>query len=603
MKKPSIALSLVPLNPTVGDVGANTNAHIRAAKLTARKGCRVVVFPKMGLFGYPTGNITQWTNVVIGVWAELERFAKETRMLTPIFVVGLPVVIKGRVYCCAAVVHQGQILRLVPQANIPRGDSPYFTPGDLAGRSWFREVPVGNRVVDVDGLKLAIAVGEDAESPAFWDQLDDYDLAVVQQAAWFDSSLGDDRRDNLIARSAEGCAIAAVNQYGANDGLISDGDCLVVCNGTVIAERDLFNRGRLLIVTFDPSTATGLTVPEPPLRRKSIVREMVERRILGLLEYLKRSGAKGFVIAESGGRDSMLATLLAVAALNRYFGHLKPKARRRAVRKAILGVGMPTANNTAVTKALARKFCRELGVPYVEVPIGNVHNANMRLLQKMLGGRGSIARIARQNGQARLRSLLIQTLANCLGFLMLNTCDGAEDLIGYATKGGDALGDLGADEDLGKGQVEEMLRWFYRRSGQRLSAIHRCLTETVPSPELEAGQHAELDNCPYPVVDALRGWFMEDHMTPSQMYVAASLLWTDQELREMDVRYEGRVTLKKWITLVITKFAANVHKLSVAPLCVAVDSATSFDRRFFPFPISQRNVFAADLEEMWKLPE
>ncbi len=595
---PTIKFGLVPLNPTVGDVRANTDLHISAARRMTRRGCQVGVFPKMSLFGYPTGNITLWREVVKDCWKGLERFTEAVKNLEPVFIVGLPVASSRLTYCCAAVVHQGKVLGLVPQMNISAFDQPYF-------QSYWRRndsrTDMELRVFQTAFGRMGVIVGEDADTDSRWKILGDVDFAVVPQATYYDSSRSKARQQNLLARSKGSYPIAAVSLYGANDGLIFEGGCSVANNGRLVAERGLFDRGQPLIVALGPSE-DGPIVRKITPARSTIISEMIERRVLGLLDYLRKSGLKGFVVAESGGRDSMLATLLAVEALNRYFGHLKPKARRRAVRKAIIGVGMPTANNTAVTKALARKFCRELGVPYIEVPIGNAHHNHLHLLQKMLGNKRATA-ISRQNDQARLRSTLIEDLANCLDLLMLNTCDGAEDLIGYAAKFGDGAGDLGAVEDLGKGQVEEMLRWFFRRSGGKLTAVERCLTETRPSPELEKGQRAEKDNPPYPIIDMFRVWFVTEHLTPSQIYQRACGHWTDQRLKKMDPRYKSKHTLKEWIDWVVNKFTANVHKLSVAPLGAAVDPTVTFDRRFFPFPISQRNVFAADLAYMWSLPE
>lgn len=601
-----ITVGLVPLNSTVGDVRANTDLHIRLAKRMARRKCQIVVFPKLSLFGYPTGNLVQWLQVVEDVWPELERFAATTRRLTPTFIVGLPITSFGKVYCCAAVVRNGRVIGLVPQVSIPLVDQPYFSSGNAVDNEWVREVPMGARAINLDGTMVTIAVGEDAQSPEFWSRVGRItDIAVVQQACWHDSNSDAARREKLITISDDGsCAVVAVNAYGANDGMIFHGDCLVAANGAVFTEKGLFNRGRPVVTIFDPiADGYNLWPLTKRLTKNRELREDIERRVLGLLDYLRKSGLNGFVIAESGGRDSMLATLFAVEALNRYFSYLKPEARQKAVRKAILGIGMPTSNNTALTRTLARQFCRQLGVPYIEEPIGSIHNVNMKALRRMLGKRCDITRIARQNGQARERSLLVETLANCLGFLMINTCDGAEDFIGYATKFGDGAGDLGADEDLGKGDVEAMLRWFYRRSGGKLTAVLRCLEETKPGPELEKGQDAETDNFPYPVVDMLRTWFVIDHCSPSEMYLRAREYWGDEELRRMDPRYVSSGTLKRWVETAVLKFTANVHKLSVAPLCVAVDQTQTFDRRFFAFPISQRNVFAADLERMWNLPE
>lgn len=605
-----LKVGVAPINSTVGDVRGNTDEHIRIARRLGNRGCQFVVFPKMGIMGCSVGNLTQWRGLVENAWVELERFAKETKGINTHFVIGLPVQHQGKVYAAAALVYEGEVTGVAPQTRIPTSDQALFATAHFRRlRSLGKETAFGRGNFIVGPGDIAVIIGEDLDDQNLTARVSRAEIVIVQEARPYQSGITARERLKKLLALSKGRTVITVNAYGMNEGLTFDGDCLVIKDGQVLRETTVLDRGKSSVVTVDRTPkqedapkSKRLRHTTRPWDEKLLWRLAFERRVLGALDYLRKSGMKGFAIAESGGRDSMFATIVALEALNRFFAHLKPKVRRRAVRDAIICIGMPTKNNTAKTRGIARKFCRQLGIPYVEVPIGRLHNANMRALQKMLGKRGEITRIARQNGQARQRSLLVTTLVNCLGFLMINTCDGIEDWFGFATKYGDGCGDIGAAEDLDKSDIEGILWWYFNVTGRKVKAIRECLNETVAGPELEKGQTAEGDLFPYPVGEYIRYLFEKKHLMPSEIYLRIRQRWTEGELKERFGCTSGAI-LKRWVTRAVRMRLQNVHKLSVAPLGLAVDPENTLDRRFNQLPIMTRNVFAADLQYLQTLPE
>ena len=95
-----------------------------------------------------------------------------TRDLDMLTLLGLPVSVEGNVYNCAAAICRGQVLALIPKANLPEYGEFYerrqFTPapeGRLHARIAGADVPLDRRVIlrcaELPELAVGVEICED----------------------------------------------------------------------------------------------------------------------------------------------------------------------------------------------------------------------------------------------------------------------------------------------------------------------------------------------------------------------------------------------------------------------------------------------------------
>ena len=150
-------------------------------------------------------------------------------------------------------------------------------------------------------------------------------------------------------------------------------------------------------------------------------------------EYFEENG-KGCkaVIGISGGKDSSIAAALCAEALGK---------------DRVVGVLMPNGVQSDISDSV--KLVKFLGIPYVELNIGDAFQAMKAMLEGnadllALSGTAGITKDTEVNLPPRLRMSTLYAVGQMLpgGARVVNTCNASEDYVGYSTKYGDAAGDF-----------------------------------------------------------------------------------------------------------------------------------------------------------------
>ena len=150
-------------------------------------------------------------------------------------------------------------------------------------------------------------------------------------------------------------------------------------------------------------------------------------------KYFEENGPKcRAVIGISGGKDSSVTAALCAEALGK---------------ERVIGVLMPDGVQSDISDA--RLLVETVGIPYVELNIGNASRAMKEMLggsEKLLAitGADGVTKDAGINLPPRLRMATLYAVAQMLpeGGRVVNTCNLSEDYVGYSTKYGDAAGDF-----------------------------------------------------------------------------------------------------------------------------------------------------------------
>jgi NAD+ synthase (glutamine-hydrolysing) len=353
----------------------------------------VGVFPEQALGGYPAEDLVQWRGFVAAQGEALLRFAAETASSGTVFVLGVVVAVRGHLYNVAAVVHRGRVVGVVPKEKLPTYNVFYeartFTRGPPGHVDEHAGVPFGDLVFTFDFGMLAVELCEDVWSPDGPMRRRCYagaELVVNISASPYRMGVLGTRREMLATRSADNqCTLAYVTAVGANDGLIFDGGGFVFQNGRPVLEAPRWREGWAPVtVDLDRTTrlrtenttwrgdsldahaslarptvvkAPGVTadrstllypapahgsffLPAPALprtAREELCDDLLDALALGVGDYFEKTRAfKGFGIALSGGRDSLLTLLVAWRYVQRRFVDLDEGARRAKTGERLL---------------------------------------------------------------------------------------------------------------------------------------------------------------------------------------------------------------------------------------------------------------------------
>lgn len=119
-------LPVAAISPQVHLTNPAACAHeiLRQAKKVAAQGARLIVFPELALTGATCGDLFFQDLLIASAQRELINLAQDTKELPTVLVVGLPLLCRGHLYNAAAVLHEGQILGIVPKIYGECGKQP-----------------------------------------------------------------------------------------------------------------------------------------------------------------------------------------------------------------------------------------------------------------------------------------------------------------------------------------------------------------------------------------------------------------------------------------------------------------------------------------------
>jgi NAD+ synthase (glutamine-hydrolysing) len=621
-----VKIGIANVNSTVGAVRSNVDQSLALAEAMERDAVTIGCFPEQVVGGYPTEDLVQWGAFVAAQAAELRRFADRSAAHRAVYVLGMTVGIGGQLFNVAAVVHGGAVLGLVPKEKLPTYNVFY------EGRTLSRGgpglslsadgVPLGDFLFGFDFGTVAVEVCEDVWSPDGPMRrrcCSGAELIVNLSASPYRVGVVNTRREMLATRSADNqCTLVYVNAVGGQDGLIFDGGGYVFQNGRPVLEGPRFRSGfEACVVDLDRTTRmrrenttwrmdceafqranapvrtltgkaptadrSGLQYPAPPATglflppaaalpspRDETLDDIFEALALGLKDYVAKTDAfRAVGVALSGGRDSLLSLLIAWRA----------RELRGAKAEPLVAFYMPTRFSSAPTRSAAQAICRDLGVSLTEVSIDDAFEREVEATRRMLGGIEP-SPITLQNIQARLRALRMWDWANTAGGLFVQTGDMSEKAVGYTTIGGDLEGSLSVIANLPKTVVIALLERLHRRF--RFDGIRQTL-ETVPGPELAAGQTAEAELMPFPVLDACLHLHAAEKLTASELAGILPGLFPDAD----------PAVLAGQATRFVALFTGAIYKWVQAPLSLHVGSLDLERERALQLPVVQRNEWEA----------
>jgi NAD+ synthase (glutamine-hydrolysing) len=540
---PQLRIALAQVNATVGDLDGNAAAVLAWTRRAAEQDAAIVVFPEMMLTGYPVEDLALRASFVAASVAALHGLAGRLAEagLGGIAVVtgyldrraglaprlGLPA---GAPEDAAALLHGGRVVVTAAKHHLPNygvfDEARYFVPGNTL--PVFRLPVPGGDQVDV-----AIAVCED-----LWQ--DGGPVAVARQL--------------LCQRRAAqaGCPLAYANMTGGQDELVFDGDSILVsAAGELLARGPQFEEALVIadvaVAAADRRRAPGderadaadgtvMTIrrvelagpPTPPAAapppalypRLPDLAEIYAALVMGVRDYVSKNGFASVIVALSGGIDSALTATIAADAIGPANVHV---------------VLMPSRYSSAHSVTDAEDLVKRQELPARTVPIAPMVDAFEAEL--------SLHGLAAENLQARIRGMVLMSLSNEHGHLVLTTGNKSELATGYSTLYGDSAGGYAPIKDVPKTLVWALSSWRNRQAAQRgeTPPIPENSITKPPSAELSPGQ-LDSDSLPdYAVLDRLLDDYVERDLGAAELIAAGH----DPALVERVIRLVDRAEYKR----------------------------------------------------------
>lgn len=477
-----ITVVMAQINVTVGDIPGNTEQVIEAAREAVdRHGADVVVFPELTVTGYPPEDLLLRPSIVPRVEQAMERIRAEAPSVT--LILGAPWSEGGALYNGALVIQPGVRNPPACKQHLPNyhvfDEARYFQPGERTA------------LFHIHGVPAAVTVCEDLwyEEPIADAVRNGAELLININASPYHLDKLAARESLLASRSsAYGLPILYVNLVGGQDELVFDGGSMAFdAMGNKVMAAPQFETGLFPLELSREGRVCSIrgALPGEPLSREASAYQAL---VIGLRDYIDKNGFSSVILGLSGGIDSALTLAIAVDALG---------AER------VTAVMMPFRYTSSMSLEDAETLASNLGVTYRVIPIESTYDAFMEALSGSFADRP--VDTTEENLQARIRGMLLMSLSNKFGSLVLTTGNKSELAVGYSTLYGDMAGGFSVIKDVPKTLVYRLSRW---RNRER-EVIPARIIERPPSAELAPDQKDEDSLPPYDVLDQILERYVE----------------------------------------------------------------------------------------------
>lgn len=606
MKDGYIKVAAATPDIKVADTEYNEAAIQRIIDKCKAQGVKIAVFPELCLTGYTCGDLFLQDLLLDNAKKSLVKLVTNSKGSDMICIVGLPIMLSSRLYNAAAVFQDGDILGIVPKANIPNYSEFYESRHFAAGNEEAVEINIegydepvlfGQKILfeclDMKALVVGLEICEDV-----WTAIPpscNHAMAgatIIANLSASDETTGKDiYRTNLIsgqsARLVAGYIYADAGEGESTTDLVFSGHNIIAENGTILAQSKRFSNeciiseidlGRLVserrrMTSYKMNDAlqegyslvgfrmkkeeTKLTryvdqtpfVPGNKAERDKRCEEILNIQSMGLKKRLVHTNTTSAVVGVSGGLDSTLALLVMARAFD----------MAGIGREKMTGVTMPCFGTTDRTYSNAVELINRLGASYIEVDI----KESVRRHFEDIGQDENVHDVTYENCQARERTQVLMDIANKEGGMVIGTGDMSELALGWATYNGDHMSMYGVNCSVPKTLVRYLVSYYAETTEDaRLRDVLLDILDTPVSPELlppedgKISQKTEELVGPYELHDFFLYYVMRFGYAPSKIYRLA--------VRAFDGTYSEE-TIYKWLETFYRRFFSQQFKRSCLP--------------------------------------
>lgn len=494
-----LRLTLAQLNPTVGDMAGNIAKAQEAHAQAALAGSDMLVLPEMFVTGYQAQDLVMRPAFTLDAMAHVEMLAKACDT-GPTIGIGAPLLEGDMLYNAYFILRGGEIVATLRKHELPNthvfDEVRLFDSGPLAGPYSLGNVRIGNPIC------------EDAWHPDVSEALAESgaEILVVPNGSPYYRNKFDRRISAMVSRVIENdMPLVYLNMVGGQDDQVFDGGSFVLNRGGRLAmQMPLFDEA-IAHVDFERGPDGWEALEGEKIVHVDEWEQDYRVMTQGLRDYMAKTGFKKVLLGLSGGIDSAIVATIAADALG-------PKNVRCVM--------LPSEYTAQSSLDDAAELAANLGVKLDTIPIAESRAAVTNTLAPFF--EGTKPDVTEENIQSRLRGLLLMSLSNKFGEMLLTTGNKSEVAVGYATIYGDMAGGYNPIKDLYKMRVFESCRWRNANHrdwmmGPKGAVIPVNIIEKPPSAELRDDQK-DSDSLPdYAVLDGILELLVDQDLSVAEI--------------------------------------------------------------------------------------
>ena len=483
--KEKVEVLIAQFNSVVGDLEGNTNRIINIIKknrsLNSKK---IIIFPELALCGYSPEDLLLRKDFSHAIENSINTI-KDNIENNEYLVLGAPNYSKNmeKIWNSAYVFNNKEILHIYNKQFLPNygvfDEKRYFSNGDK------------NFVIDINGNKICILVCEDLWNfeNLYKKELNNIDFLISINASPFEY-LKDNKRVDVFKKIVKKYKFNLIylNSVGGQDEIVFDGSSFLMDReGSVKHKCKTFFEE---IFSFSLCQKEFSSTNTYDVQNQSNDYENLYEAIkVGTYDYIKKSNLKGVLLGLSGGIDSALTLAIAADIFDK---------------KDIEAVLLPSKYTSNLSLQLAKEQCELLGINYSTISIKEIDNVVNQSLEIRFNGYSKD--ITEENIQSRARGLLLMSISNKTGKILLTTGNKSELAVGYSTLYGDMSGSFAPLKDIYKTDVYNLARFRNNIS----QVIPEGVIDRMPTAELAPDQY-DIDTLPqYDVLDIILKSFIEE---------------------------------------------------------------------------------------------
>ncbi len=534
-----VAACTIPVR--IADPATNAEAILKTARECHDDAVAVAVFPELCLTGYAIDDLVLQDALLDATEAAISHLVDASRDLMSVLVVGAPLRHRNRVYNCAMVIHDGELLGVVPKSYLPTYREFYerrwYAAGDELGGDEARwisvggvEAPFGPHLLfaaeDVPGLVLHAEVCEDV-----WVPIPPSSEAALAGATVLLNLSGSpitigraDERAILCRAQSFRClsayVYAAAGQGESTNDLSWDGQTMIYELGGLLAETERFPDGPRRSVadvdldrirqdrarqgTFDdnrrthaartgsfvtvpftlgvPGARDGSASPARPLpvrpgRPARLAQDCYEAFNIQVTGLVQRLSA-------IGGPKPAIGVSGGIDSTHALLVVARAMDRMGRPRSDILAYTMPGFATSDHTKSNAIALAEAVGASIETIDIRDAANEMLEKIGHPFSGGEPVYDVTFENVQAGLRTDYLFRLANQNGGIVIGTSDLSELALGWATYGvGDQMSHYAVNTGVPKTLIQHIIRWVIA-AGEGVDAAEAAVLQSVLDTEI-----------------------------------------------------------------------------------------------------------------------
>ena len=616
-----IACAVPPVK--LADPAKNTKDVCEFISKADEKQVDVLVFPETTLTGYSCADLFFQEPLLKAALAGLRQIiACSAQHPAVTLAVGLPVVLDGQMYNCAAMISVGVLRGLVPKTYLPNysefNERRWFSsseelqqktvhPAQL-GLEGDTPIPVGRDLLFVigDGTVIGAEICEDMWTPMPPSTLMTLNGAeVILNLSASNEIVGKRKfRRRLLEHQTSVCsciyAYCSSGYTESTSDLVFSGHSMIAAGGSILAEnREVIDTDYMLVQDADlgkirakrrhnksVKDAVSIYGKVEPMRKidcgckalrcdGSLYRYEKMPFVPSNQKLLEERCRSVFAI-QVAGLKQRLATVNAKAVIGVSGGLdstlallVTVEAMRQLGRPAtdVYGVTMPCFGTSDRTYQNALRMMTALGISQKEINIRDAVTTHFR----DIGHDISVHNGTYENSQARERTQILMDYASVVGGIVVGTGDLSELALGWCTYNGDHMSMYGVNGSVPKTLIPHIITVLAEET--QFAPAREALLDVVAtpiSPELlppdasgKITQQTEDLVGPYALHDFFLYYMLSYSHTPTKIYHLACRAFAEE--------YDPQ-TIKKWIGVFYRRFFSQQFKRSCMPEGVKVGS-------------------------------